>query len=92
MRGDIQILGRIRHDVQVILVGAQAFDDLSPIGDLELDFDVRVMLVETAQHARQKVLGRRHQGNAQLAALESLQVVNRRFKARPNIVKAAHRR
>jgi len=62
-----------------------------PVGDLQFDVDVRVAPVEVAQHARQKVFGGGHQRNAQLAALESLEIVDGRLEAVPDIIQFAHR-
>jgi len=88
---DVEVFRRVAHDVKVVLVAMQAFDDFLPVGDLQFDVDVRVAPLEVTQRARQKMLGGRHQRNPQLAALESLEVVDGRLEAVPDIIQFAYR-
>ena len=88
---DVDILRRVGHDVEVVLVLAHPFDDASAVGDLELDVNVWITTAEGSEHARQEVLRGIHQGNAQAPAVQAFQRADRGVEAIPLVVEDAHR-
>jgi hypothetical protein len=66
-------------------------EQCAPGRDLQFDADFRITTREIPQHARQEILGGRHQRHAQAAAPQTLQIIDRRFKTAPDVVELAYR-
>ena len=57
---DIKLVaGRLTHDIEVILVGADTLDDAIPVRNLQRHLDPGVQLAELAKHFRCEILCRR---------------------------------
>jgi hypothetical protein len=85
----LQILRRIEQDVEVILVGPHAGDDVLAVGNLERDMHVRMATAEVTHQPRQEVLRGRHQCDSQAATLEALEIGNGCLEVRPEVIQRA---
>ena len=68
-----EVLRRTRHDVEVVQVLAEAFDDAVPVEHLQRDVHARMRGAEGAEEARDEVLRGADQGDAQAPAFDALQ-------------------
>jgi len=68
--------GCLAHDVEVVLVGADALQDAIPVRDLESRANARKLLAELSQQLRGEILGRGDDAEAQTTALDPFQVVD----------------
>jgi len=71
----VHVLGRLAHDVEVVLVGGQALQQVFAVADLHGHLDARVRHAEAAQQLGHGVFHGGEDGYAQAAALHPVQRV-----------------
>lgn len=80
---DVHVIGRDRHDVEIVAVGAQVGDDAVTVLHVQLDIDLRIALAETAEDARHEVLGGADHGDREAPAREAFHGVDALLEVGP---------
>lgn len=65
---DVHVIGRDRHDVEIVAVGAQVGDDAVTVLHIQLDIDLRVALAEATKDARHEIFGGADHGDREAPA------------------------